>query len=416
MRKVSIIGLGYVGLPLAVAFGEIQNTIGFDISASRVSELKNGIDSTGEIPEGELIKSDITFTTNPDHLSAADFHIVTVPTPIDSNQKPDLSLVEKASEMVGKILKSGDMVVYESTVYPGVTEDTCIPILEKFSGLKAGRDFKVGYSPERVSPGSAYSLKKIHKLVAGQDEIALDLAVSIYKEILGDFVVPVSSIKVAEASKVLENVQRDVNIALINQVSILFKEMGVDTHEVLDAANTKWNFTKYSPGLVGGHCIGIDPYYLIDSGNRLGLQLSILKEARKANEYMVEHIIKHCAYLLSDQGKKIEDSIITILGLTFKENCPDTRNSKSYTIVEKLRELGARVQTYDPVLNWGSNPKDEEGNYSKSDAIILTVAHDAFLDTPSIIENLLCKDTIFMDIKGIFSSENFEEGIVYWRM
>jgi len=408
MRKISVIGLGYVGLPLAVAFGDIQNMIGYDVDENRVEELRKGIDSTGEVHKGELIKSDITFTTNPNLISAADFHIITVPTPIDSDNQPDLTLVKKATELLGRNLKLGDMVVYESTVYPGVTEDICIPLLERFSGLKAGKEFKVGYSPERVSPGSAYSLKKIHKLVSGQDQCALEIAESVYRKILGDLVVPVSSIRVAEASKVLENVQRDVNIALMNQVSVLFKEMGIDTQEVLDAAGTKWNFGKYFPGLVGGHCIGVDPYYLIHSGDRRGIELSILKEARKANEYMVPYIIDNCKKLLTKKRKDIKESIVTVLGLTFKENCPDTRNSKAQSIANHMADSGMNVHTYDPVLNFGTAPQN-------SDVVILAVAHDAFKDI-KLIKQFIKNDTIIMDIKGILRKEDFDDGVTIWRL
>jgi len=416
MRKVSLIGLGYVGLPLAVAFGLVQHTLGFDIDAKRIEELKQGEDSTGEILKGELIQSDISFTTNPEDIKSADFHIITVPTPIDSENKPDLTLVEKASETVGEILKIGDIVVYESTVYPGVTEEICIPLLEKFSGLKAGEEFKVGYSPERVSPGSAYSLRKIHKLVAGQDSTALKIIDQVYRNILGDFVVPVSSIKVAEASKVLENVQRDVNIALMNQVSILFKEMGIDTQEVLNAAGTKWNFGKYFPGLVGGHCIGVDPYYLIHSGNRRGVELSILKESRKANEYMIPYIVTHCEEFLIKKKKIYSESIVTVIGQTFKENCPDTRNSKSMELVEKLKKIGMDVRAYDPLLSiYGENYIVD--NFDRSDIVIFAVAHDSIKNNIDIFKcKLIGKDTLVMDIKGMFTANDFEEGVTLWRL
>lgn len=415
MRKISVIGLGYVGLPLALAFGGIQNTVGFDIDDIRIKDLKDGVDSTGEIPQEEILKSDVTFTSKLEDLVDATFHIVAVPTPIDKDNQPDLYLVEKASETVGKILKVGDMVVFESTVYPGVTEDICIPILERFSGLKAGDEFKVGYSPERVSPGSLHSLKTIHKLVSGQDEVALEIATSVYRKILGDFVVPVKSIKVAEASKVLENIQRDVNIALINQVSILFKDMGIDTQEVIEAAGTKWNFVKYTPGLVGGHCIGVDPYCLIHSGETRGIPLGILKEARKANEFMVSYIIENCKKLLLNKNKKIEESIVTVLGRTFKENCADTRNSKAHEIISKLMEDNIHVQSYDPVLNWGTIPQDIHGNFLRSDIVILAVAHDDFKNG-TIVKDVIKEDGILMDIKGIFSEEFFGEGITYWRL
>ena len=415
MRKVSLIGLGYVGLPLAVAFGEIQNTIGFDVNEKRIDELKRGEDSTGEIYKWELTKSDISFTTDPEDLKTADFHIVTVPTPIDSEKRPDLSLVESASETVGLILKGGDTVAYESTVSPGVTEDICIPILEKFSGLKAGADFKVCYSPERVSPGSAYSLKKIHKLVAGQDEAALEIATKVYREILGDLVVPVSSIKVAEASKVLENVQRDVNIALMNQVSVLFKEMGIDTQEVLNAAGTKWNFGKYYPGLVGGHCIGVDTYYLIHSGDRRGIELSILKESRKANEYMTTYIAEHCERFLISKNKNYCNTTVTIIGQTFKEDCPDTRNSKAMELAEELKELEFDVRTYDPVLTY--SPASGIGPLEKSDIVIFAVAHTSIKENLKLYSEALVKsDSMVMDIKGMFSKESFGEGVTYWRL
>lgn len=415
MRKVSIIGLGYVGLPLAVAFGEIHNTIGYDIDENRIRDLKKGFDSTGEIFKGELLKSDITFTNNIEDIVKADFHIITVPTPIGPNNNPDLSLVIEATKAVAKHIKLGDMVVYESTVYPGVTEDICIPILEEYSGLKSGLDFKVGYSPERVSPGSAFSLKKIKKLVSGQDDIALEIACGIYKRILGDLVVPVSSIRVAEASKVLENVQRDVNIALINQVGVLFKEMGIDTGEVLAAAKTKWNFGDYTQGLVGGHCVGVDPYYLIHSAENLGIDLTIVKEAREVNESMVAYVVGNCKNLISKKRKNKEDSVITVLGLTFKENCSDKRNSKALQVYHEILADGYNVNCFDPVLNFGTIPHDINGDYLKSDLIIVAVAHDQIKDK-SLINKFIKEDTIIMDIKGIFSKEDFSDGVYYWKM
>lgn len=412
MRKVSVIGLGYVGLPLAVAFGEIQKTIGFDVNQERVDQLKKGNDVTGEIEKGELLKSDLHLTTNSEDLKEADFHIVAVPTPVDSNKNPDLLILKGATNILGKVLKVGDMVVFESTVYPGVTEDICIPILERESGLKAGADFKVGFSPERVAPATGSTFRTIHKLVAGQDKVALDIAMQTYKQVMGDLAVPVSSIKVAEASKILENVQRDVNIALINQVSVLFKKMGIDTHEVLDAAATKWNFNKYTPGLVGGHCIGVDPYYLIHSGDRLGIDLGIIKEARKANEFMAPYIVDQCESLLKNNSKKLKDSVVTVLGLTFKENCPDTRNSKAIDIVDLLRERGATVHTFDPVADMNVGADDP---FTKSDAVIVAVAHDFFIENSGIFAAILNDNTILMDVKGVFSEDTFED-VIYWKM
>jgi len=411
MRTVSVIGLGYVGLPLAVAFGEHQKTIGFDVNAKRINQLKKANDVTGEICKSEMMQTDILFTTDPEDLKQADFHIVAVPTPVDENNKPDMTLLKDASATLGSVLKIGDMVVYESTVYPGVTEDICIPILEKESGLISGRDFKVGYSPERVAPSTGKTFRMIEKLIAGQDEVALDIAMGVYKKVMGDLLVPVSSIKVAEASKVLENVQRDVNIALINQVSVLFKKMGIDTHEVLDAAGTKWNFNKFTPGLVGGHCIGVDPYYLIDSGDRLGVELGIIKEARKANEYMIPYIIDQCKNILFSKGKKLKGSTVTVLGLTFKENCPDARNSKAIEIVDALQRRGALVHSYDPVVGVGT-----EYPLKKSDVVILAVAHDIFKENPNMFSQVLKNDTLFMDVKGVFSEDYFEEDVSYWRM
>jgi len=405
MCNISVTGLGYVGLPLATAFGEINRVIGFDLDEKRISYLKFKIGDCDKYPS----KPDIFFTSDAENLRKADFHIIAVPTPINSEKKPNLILVEEATITIGSIIKEGDVVVYESTFYPGLTEDICIPLLERFSGLKSGKDFKVGYSPERVSPSTAFTLKRTSKLVAGQDSEALDIIQKEYKRILGDLVVPVSSIKVAEASKILENVQRDVNIGLINQISLYFKSIGVDTQEVLNAAKTKWNFGYFYPGLVGGHCIGVDSYYLTHASDNLNVDLSIVKEARKANENMVIYIFEQCKQFLENKSRSIEGSVVTIIGLTFKENCADIRNSKSLELKEKLEEEGAIVYASDPFLGL-------DDALVKSDIVIYTVAHDLVKKNKNLYNYLLVKeDSLVLDLIDIFKEEDFKEGISLWK-
>jgi len=342
-RIVSVVGLGYVGLPVAVAFGKIRKTVGFDINALRVAELKAGYDRTGEVEADDLLMADIVFTDAIEELAKADFHIVAVPTPVDSANQPDLTPVLKASETVGEALKKGDIVVYESTVYPGVTEEECVPILERVSGLACGSDFFVGYSPERINPGDKeHTFTKIKKVVSGQDAETLEIVAALYESVVTAGVHRASSIKVAEAAKVIENTQRDLNIALMNELALIFDRMGIDTNEVLEAAGSKWNFLKFRPGLVGGHCIGVDPYYLTHKAEKLGYIPQVILAGRRINDGMGKFVAQRTIKEMIRAGHSILGATVTVLGLTFKEDCPDLRNSKGRASGLRCRRPGAR--------------------------------------------------------------------------
>ena len=348
-RKIAVIGLGYVGLPVAVAFGRSARTIGFDINVARVAELKSGHDSTLEIEDAELKASDIAFTCNAADLSAADFHIVAVPTPVDEAKRPDLTPMIKASETLGAHIKAGDIVVYESTVYPGATEEDCVPVLERMSGLKAGQDFFVGYSPERINPGDKdHTFTKITKVVSGQTPAVLEIVAQVYESVVTAGVHRAPSIKVAEAAKVIENTQRDLNIALMNELALIFNRMGIDTRDVLAAAGTKWNFLKFDPGLVGGHCIGVDPYYLTHKAAILGYIPQVILAGRSINDDMGRYVAQQAIRQLIGQGGAVKDAVITVLGFTFKENVPDLRNTRVIDIVNELKTYDIRVQIHDP--------------------------------------------------------------------
>src|SRR3990172_7143903 len=323
-RIVSVVGLGYVGLPVAVAFGKIRKTVGFDINAKRIEELKAGHDRTGEASLDDLKAADILFTDKIEELRLADFHIVAVPTPVDDANRPDLTPMLMASETVGNALKKGDIVVYESTVYPGVTEDECVPVLEKISGLKCGSDFKVGYSPERINPGDKeHTFTKIKKVVSGQDAETLDIVASVYGAVVIAGVHRASSIKVAEAAKVIENTQRDLNIALMNELAIIFDKLAIDTNDVLEAAGSKWNFLRFRPGLVGGHCIGVDPYYLTHKAERVGYIPQVILAGRRINDAMGKYVAEQTVKQMIQAGRSVNGGKVLVLGLTFKENCPD---------------------------------------------------------------------------------------------
>jgi UDP-N-acetyl-D-galactosamine dehydrogenase len=348
-ETVSVIGLGYVGLPVAVAMSQKFPTIGFDINKKRIEELLTGVDRTNEISSEELTKSKIQFSSQLEDLKKATFHIVTVPTPIDNANRPDLTLIYRATEMVASILKKGDMVVYESTVYPGLTEEECLPILEKISGLKCGTDFDIGYSPERINPGDKnHTFSHIRKVVSGQDANALKRVAATYGAVVEAGVFEASSIKVAEAAKIIENVQRDLNIALINELALIFHRMSIDTQDVLAAAGTKWNFLPFQPGLVGGHCIGVDPYYLTHQAEKMGYIPQVILAGRRTNNEMGKYIAQNTLRNLINAGHKILGSVVTVLGVTFKENCPDIRNSKVVDIIRELTEFGVEVQVHDP--------------------------------------------------------------------
>ncbi|NPA94805.1 MAG: nucleotide sugar dehydrogenase [Thermodesulfobacteria bacterium] len=426
LDTVAVVGLGYVGLPLAIAFGKKINCIGFDISSEKIDQFKNHCDITGEVSEEDFqAAKHLTFTTDPSELKKAQVIIVAVPTPITNTHLPDLKHIKSASELVGSALTPGTIVVYESTVYPGVTEDVCVPILEKTSGLKNGADFKVGYSPERINPGDKeHTLAKIVKVVAGQDEETLDTIASLYEMVVEAGVYRASSIRVAEAAKVIENTQRDLNIALMNELAIIFNRLGIDTKEVLDAACTKWNFLPFRPGLVGGHCIGVDPYYLTYCAQMTGYRPEVILAGRRINDFMGTYIAQRTVKELIHAGVRVQGARVSILGLTFKENCPDIRNTKVIDIISELREYGIEPLVHDPI----ADPKEADQVYGiklvkdlpmNSDAVILAVAHDDYIKKGAqAVVNMLTPDKgVVVDVKSIFSKEDFKDrNIRYWRL
>jgi UDP-N-acetyl-D-galactosamine dehydrogenase len=424
-RVVSVVGLGYVGLPVAVAFGKIRKTIGFDINAERILELKCGKDRTGEVTASDLAEADILFTDSIDELRRADFHIIAVPTPVDEAKQPDLTPMLKASETVGKALKKGDIVVYESTVYPGVTEDDCIPILEKTSGLISGQDFTVGYSPERINPGDKeHTFTKIKKVVSGQNDETLEIVASVYESVVTAGVHRASSIKVAEAAKVIENTQRDLNIALMNELALIFDRLGIDTNDVLEAAGTKWNFLPFRPGLVGGHCIGVDPYYLTHKAEKIGYIPQVILAGRRINDGMGKFIAQRTVKEMIHAGHNVLGATVTVLGLTFKEDCPDLRNSKVIDIIRELQDYGINVQVSDPL----ADPTEAMNEYSlslipyedlkKSEALIVAVAHRQYrLFTANDLCALMNAAPLLIDVKGAYDRRELERsGIKTWRL
>lgn len=403
---IAIIGLGYVGFPLAVEFGKLYPTLGFDIDASRIAELNQGYDRTQEVSDGQLKAStQLRFSSERGDLASCNTFIVTVPTPIDHFKKPDLSPLLKASEMIGKVLKKGDVVIYESTVYPGCTEEDCVPVLEKHSGLMFNVDFFCGYSPERINPGDKVNtLTKIKKVTSGSTPEIAEWVNQLYRSIITAGTHKASSIKVAEASKAIENAQRDVNISFVNELALIFDRMGIDTTEVLEAAGTKWNFLNFKPGLVGGHCIGVDPYYLLHKSESLGYYPQVILSGRRVNDNMGIFVANKLVKLLIQKGKKIGGARTLMLGITFKENCPDIRNSRVVDIYHELRDFGMDVDVYDPWAN-ASEVKREHGIDLVSelgfgyDAIVLTVAHQEFMDLP--YAKLKHADGIIFDIKSV---------------
>lgn len=424
-KIISVIGLGYVGLPVAVAFAKIGKTIGFDINTRRIKELKDGIDHTLEVDPKDLIASNILFTDNEVDLKQANFHIVAVPTPITEAKQPDLNPILKASRSVGKILKRGDIVVYESTVYPGVTEEECLPVLEKVSGLECGKDFKIGYSPERINPGDKKrSLRNVVKVVSGQDVEALNIIANTYEKVINAGVHKVTSIKVAEAAKVIENTQRDLNISLMNELAIIFDRIGIDTNEVIDAAGTKWNFLKFRPGLVGGHCIGVDPYYLTHKAEKMGYHPQVILAGRRINDNMCKYIASQTVKAMIHAGHNVLGKNVTVLGLSFKEDCPDIRNSKVIDIIKELEDYGAKVQVHDPL----ASPKDAKRVYGvelikledlqPAAAIIVAVAHDFYKKLfPDDLKKLSLDNAVIIDVKSIYTPSVLkEEGFHFWRL
>ncbi|MDQ7773546.1 MAG: nucleotide sugar dehydrogenase [Elusimicrobiales bacterium] len=424
-RKVSVIGLGYVGLPVAVAFGKKTRVIAFDINKSRLAELAGGDDRTGEVSPEELKAADLVYTDEVSVLKGADFHIVAVPTPVDEANQPDMSLVLKASETVGKALKKGDIVVYESTVYPGATEEDCVPVLEKFSGLKCGPDFKVGYSPERINPGDReHSFAKIKKVVAGMDAESLETISLVYGSVLEAGLHKASSIKVAEAAKVIENTQRDINIALMNELALIFDRMGIRTSEVLEAAATKWNFLKFHPGLVGGHCIGVDPYYLTHKAEKIGYIPQVILAGRRINDSMGKFIAQKTVKEMVRAGHNPCGATVTVLGITFKEDCPDLRNSKVADIISELRDYGLKVQVSDPL----ADPAAAEAEYGvklvpfdklkPADAVVLAVAHQDYKVLPvSSLAALMGEKPVLVDVKSAYDPAAARAaGMTYWSL
>ena len=412
--KIAVVGLGYVGLPLAVEFGKKMPVIGFDINRMRVDELKSGHDHTLEVDETELASAThLTFTTELVELAKANFYIVTVPTPIDRYKNPDLTPLIKASETIGRVLKSGDIVVYESTVYPGATEEDCVPVLERISGLKFNQDFFAGYSPERINPGDkAHRVSTIKKVTAGSTpEIAL-LVDEVYRQIIVAGTHRASSIRVAEAAKVIENTQRDVNIALINELALIFNKMGIDTEAVLEAAGTKWNFLPFRPGLVGGHCIGVDPYYLTHKAQSIGYHPEIILAGRRLNDSMGSYVVTQLVKRMTQQGIQVKGAKILVMGLTFKENCPDLRNTRVVDIVQELQDYLVAVDVYDPWVEveeaeheYGITPITalEPGRY---DAVVIAVAHGQFVAMGMDQIRGLCKpEHVVYDLKYLFPAD-----------
>jgi len=423
-RKVSIIGLGYVGLPVAVAFGGKNRTIGFDVNRERISDLRRNFDRTGEVTAEELAASDLLFTDSIDELRQADFHIVAVPTPVDDAKRPDLSLLLRASETVGAALKKGDIVVYESTVYPGVTEDECVPVLERVSGLACGSDFTVGYSPERINPGDReHTFTKIKKVVSGSDPTTLEIVAGVYESVVAAGVHRAASIKVAEAAKVIENTQRDLNIALMNELALIFDRLGIDTLDVLEAAGTKWNFLPFRPGLVGGHCIGVDPYYLTHKAEQIGYIPQVILAGRRINDGVGTFIAQRAIREMIHAGSNVLGSTVTVLGLTFKEDCPDIRNSKVIDIIRELQDYGIAVQVHDPL----ADPAEVEreygvritpfGDLKPAAAVVVAVAHRRYREMPIEAFKGLMTGSVLIDVKGIFDPKAVHEaGIRFWRL
>ncbi|MDD1613552.1 MAG: nucleotide sugar dehydrogenase [Methylococcaceae bacterium] len=425
-RKISVVGLGYVGLPVAVEFGKSQQVIGFDISSVRIDELKQGIERTNEVEEKDLASADIIYTCDASDLKRADFHIIAVPTPVNNAKQPDLSPIISASRTVGQQLKKGDIVVYESTVYPGATEEECIPVLEQESGLIWGTDFNVGYSPERINPGDkVHTFKTITKVVSGDTPKTLEVVAAVYESVVAAGVHKAATIKVAEAAKVIENTQRDLNISLMNELALIFNKMNIDTRDVLAAASSKWNFLPFDPGLVGGHCIGVDPYYLTYKATILGYTPQVILSGRSINDNMGSFIAFQTIKDLIKSGKCVKGSVVTILGFTFKENVPDIRNTRVIDIVRELQDYGVKVQVFDPVSNAHEIQKEynidvsaDEDQLQPAQAVMLAVSHQYFMDKDwSYIAGLLENKTgSVIDVKAKLDRNKVPKGITLWRL
>ena len=428
-EKLALVGLGYVGMPIAVAFSKKVKVVGYDLNAKKIELYKNGIDPTNEVGNEAVKNCSVEFTADESKLKEARFIIVAVPTPVNDDHTPDLTPVEGASEIVGRNLTKGSVVVYESTVYPGVTEDICVPILEKESGLKCGTDFKIGYSPERINPGDkVHRLETITKIVSGMDDETLDTVAKTYELVVKAGVHRAESIKVAEAAKVIENSQRDINIAFMNELSIIFNKMGIDTKSVLEAAGTKWNFLKFYPGLVGGHCIGVDPYYLTYKAEEMGYHSQIILSGRRINDDMGKYVAENTVKNLIKADVPVKNAKVAILGFTFKENCPDTRNTKIIDIYNELREYGITPVIADPEADayeakrlYGIEFIDIN-DIKNCDAVILAVAHEQFknlgqADFDKMFKSGRNEEKVLVDIKGLLSRKEYEKaGYKYWRL
>ncbi len=437
--KISLVGLGYVGMPLAVAFAKKVPVVGFDVNKEKINKYLSGVDVTNEVGDEAIKASTVDFTSDETKLRGCNFHIVAVPTPTNEDKTPDLRPVIGASEILGRNLTKGSIVVYESTVYPGVTEEICVPILERESGLICGQDFKIGYSPERINPGDkVHRLENIMKIVSGMDEETLDTVAKAYELVIEAGVYRAESIKVAEAAKLIENCQRDVNIAFVNELAMIFDRMGIDTKAVIDAAGSKWNFIKLNPGLVGGHCIGVDPYYLIHRAKEVGVESKVIAAGRNINDGMAKYIAENTVKSLIKANKRVKNAKVAVLGLTFKEDCPDTRNTKVVDIIDELKDYGVNVLATDPVAckeeikhEYGIDMVSME-DIKEVDAIILAVSHHNYrgmtikdfaplyrseaLDEVAAAKDEVEKD-VFIDVKGIMDRHSVDtDSVVYWRL
>lgn len=428
-EKLSVVGLGYVGMPIAVAFSKKVKVVGFDLNKKKIELYKSGVDPTKEVGDEAITECNVDFTDDASKLKEAKFHIVAVPTPVNSDHMPDLTPVESASRVVGQNLTKGSVVVFESTVYPGVTEDVCVPIIERESGFKCGTDFKIGYSPERINPGDkVHRLETIVKIVSGMDDETLETVARVYEMVVAAGVHRAESIKVAEAAKVIENSQRDINIAFMNELSIMFNRMGIDTKSVLEAAGTKWNFLKFYPGLVGGHCIGVDPYYLTYKAEERGYHSQVILAGRRINNSMGKFVAENLVKNLIKADCHVKKARVALLGFTFKENCPDTRNTRIVDIYNELKEYGIEPVVADPEAD-AAEAEREYGikltdikDIKNVDAVILAVAHNKFkemtaADIASLFKNEPNNKKVFLDIKGLFDRKEFESaGYNYWRL
>ena len=425
-RRIAVVGLGYVGLPIAVAFGKRRRVIGFDINKAKIAELQKGLDRTGEVSAADLKATEVHYTYQPSDLKTADFIIVAVPTPINEALQPDLTALRKSSELIGANLSPGSIVVFESTVYPGATEEVCQPILEQASGMKCGVDFTLGYSPERINPGDKeHTLETIIKVVSAQDDATLEIVAKTYELVVKAGIHRASSIKVAEAAKVIENTQRDLNIALMNELSLIFHRLGIDTKSVLEAAGTKWNFLKFSPGLVGGHCIGVDPYYLTSKAESVGYHPQVILAGRRINNGMGKFVAEQTMKQLSELARPVNDLNVAVLGLTFKENVPDLRNSRVPDIIHELREYGVRVLVHDPIAQAEEAVEEYGIHLSKwsdlkdIDGIIVAVAHRRYAEMG--VQKLLKplrnqREGVVIDVKCLLDPAKLPKTLKYWRL